>query len=198
MAEYRAVLAVYLAALAPTLGDCPACYGLGQLHKVVGTDVVDNDLVYETWRDEFCGGTSWLRRPGAPTHRPAFALPPSEARSYARAEAQPGAGRRGTLADGNVASGLGLDIGGPSNVRQHRQVRASQSGSQQGRGRAATRREGPSLAEGPEPAWSADQRAIASIRAAVSFPSTEAGHSSAQTSARDVLHAVRYATAHRR
>jgi hypothetical protein len=147
MADYRDMLAANLAQLAPTLGDCPACYGLGQLHKVVGTDAADNDLVYDLWSDDFCGGSGWLRRRGAPSHRPTFALPPSQARSYARAEAGSGATNGGSPANDSEGAGPGLRTGG-AGCGKHRQERTIEP-TGQGRGRGpAARRQGPAVAEG--------------------------------------------------
>ncbi len=143
--EYRDLLAGFLAELAPQLGDCPACYGLGILHRVTGTDGRDGDPVFRVWRDDFCGGSGWLRR----GHRPANPLHTRPVGSYVGGEARPSAANGGTSANDSVGarSGLGTS-GGVSNHGQHHQIRTPEPGRQDGRGRQTARREGPSPSEG--------------------------------------------------
>jgi hypothetical protein len=61
MSEFRELLQAQCAELAPKLGDCPDCHGLGELHTVLGVDRAENDLIFSVTLCGHCDGTGWLR-----------------------------------------------------------------------------------------------------------------------------------------
>jgi hypothetical protein len=172
MSEVRDLLLQYLLDLAPTLGNCPDCFGLGWTHEVRSRTTTEerrgHDLIYQPVICSTCVGSGWARngrpRPRACLHcgrifQPvaglgrdwmdwctycrrdglagrSFALPPHSSVPYGGHEAQPKAGRRGTLADGNATSGLGLVPGGTSGASVQGKVGAARPAGPSVRGRA--------------------------------------------------------------
>ena len=60
MLEFRDLLSGLLARTAAQRGDCPDCYGSGQLHTCLGSDEREHDLLFAVCLDPRCGGTGWL------------------------------------------------------------------------------------------------------------------------------------------
>jgi hypothetical protein len=61
MPEFRDLLTDLLARTAAQRGDCPDCYGSGQLHTVLNpTNNHEHDLDFHVALDPRCGGTGWL------------------------------------------------------------------------------------------------------------------------------------------
>jgi len=185
MSEVRDLLRSYLLDLAPTLGNCPDCWGLGVTHRALSRTTAEerhgHDQIYQPMVCATCSGSTWVRlarprfraclgcgrifQPVAGLGRDwmdwctycrrdglagrSFALPPHSAPPYGDHEAQPKAGRRGTLADGNATSGLGLVPGGSSGASVQGEVRTPRPA---GQGRSGVPNQGarrPSPAKGP-------------------------------------------------
>jgi len=187
MPDFRDLLLARCIELAPLLGNCPDCHGLGVRQGIAGTHKTDDDLVYSAGRCPRCNGTRWVRsrtlavrlcvvcdRPFQPVgglddgfllcctwcrrdwlratpaqRRAGRNVSPSHRRAsgYVGAEAQPSASSGGTSANDSVGAGWASPTGGPSDAKLNSQIRTAQPGSQDGRGRKATRRQGPPLAQ---------------------------------------------------